>query len=85
MQTITQLTSVKKRKLIFEDDDDSNKTEDTVSLTSLATETDVYKSLGELDDEFADPPLWWKTHSIELPILSSIVKKSLCSSYLSLL
>lgn len=69
--------NVKKRKLVFEEDDD-DKREETAPLTPLATEVDVYRSLAELDDDFADPLLWWKTHSIQLPLLSSVAKKLLC-------
>lgn len=71
----------KKRKLNFEteeDEQDSSHATPVSSLSSLAMEIEVYRSLAELEDDFADPLQWWKIHSVQLPHLARIAKKLLC-------
>lgn len=68
--------SQKKRKLCFHADNtlvDSEQPRPT-----LAGELAVYKSLAELDDDFANPLEWWKIHQLQLPQLAKLAMRLLC-------
>lgn len=48
-------------------------------VTTIDHELSVYKSLPEVDDDFADPCKWWSLHSLQFPRLSVIARRYLSS------
>lgn len=69
----------KRRKLCFEDTSTLLESDqDSANASSIETEIQIYRSLPELDDDFADPLQWWKIHSLQLPHLATIAKNRLC-------